>query len=140
MKPHPRQFVASLLAIAYSAIAIAGHGLHALAPCGDVNCAAEKCQVACDCGVAHTLRAVNGQSNRASQWPSLQDPSNDSQHDPHTCAFCTVLAKVKVGHSVATGLQHGDELVAATALAVASSPYTIRDFSNAPRGPPLSIS
>lgn len=128
-----RPLVALLLSLAYGLIAVAGHGLHALAPCGDADCGGS-CDVvatACNCGCPHRAPA----SGKATDGPSC-GPIAGNGHNPHNCAVCTTLAKVKVGHaSHLSSIGFYDLVIAGPpSAAVANNCNELRAYS--PRGPP----
>lgn len=122
------KIVALLLALAYSVIAVAGHGLHALAPCCD-DC--QQAEMACDCMFCQHA----DEQHRPATDPAF-DRTRGCQHNPHTCAVCSVLAKVKVGHGtiahtqLVTGVEQG-------AFATPTiSPRAAVYLAYVPRGPP----
>lgn len=129
-----RQIIASVLVLSYGLVAVGGHGLHALLPCGDPDCVAEATSHACSCGLCHSEPETTG--SEPANDPAFSKP--ESGHNAHTCVVCALLAKVKLGgpdgpmvlelcdHSTAEKCLHSSR-VPATFLLI-----------HAPRGPPVS--
>ncbi len=135
MRPS-RPFVALVLSLAYGLIAVAGHGLHALAPCGDPDC--QQSVEVCQCGCHHAADQAEGADQGEGESAALSIRGvNRGAHHPHNCPFCVLLAKVKVGHS--SLLANAPSLDAVAAGAVSKPIVAIGDKLSAysPRGPPL---
>lgn len=124
--PHIRQFVATLLALAYSVIAIAGYGLHELVPCGDGNCFHEQV-VTCCCGHDHGSPPAGDSDRQALRGP---------QHDPQACAFCALLAKMKMGHADPQAAQLLVQVDEPVLVLTPSAALADELLLHAPRGPP----
>ncbi|QDU54905.1 hypothetical protein [Aeoliella mucimassa] len=130
--PRNRRILSLAFALAYSLIAVAGYGLHALVPCDDPTCG--QAETSCDCffcGLAHEEDTVD------LDLPGGQiGTPKHGAHQPGQCAVCCTLAKIKVGQ---TGL---DAAILTSAVSFGPQPVameaapTAQLLVYAPRGPP----
>jgi hypothetical protein len=125
-----RHITALVLALAYGLVAVAGHGLHALAPCDDPGCQAAA-HAACDC-CSHASAAKQSDLDHQAGFRSV----DASAHNPHTCAVCTLLSKVKVGHSGTASTTLTTKVVQATPSLAFHVVVADHASSHSPRGPP----
>jgi hypothetical protein len=79
----------------YGGIAALGHGLHAVMPCGDQACIAQRSETdeGCCCH-HHTCHAEQSHSHSDSRL-AFRAPG----HDPDECSVCALLAQMKVGRA-----------------------------------------
>ncbi|MCO6046085.1 hypothetical protein NG895_19465 [Aeoliella sp. ICT_H6.2] len=130
-----RQFIASLLVLTYGLVAVGGHGLHALLPCGDPECVTESTTDSCSCVLCHHVPEATPADGADTDGPAFGSPDSGN-HNPNTCVVCALLAKVKVGG--ATGpmvLELCNHSTAEKSL-YTSTPSSTLLLIHAPRGPP----
>ena len=123
-------WIAALLAVSYSLIAVVGYGLHALAPCGDAAC--DDAAHVCSCGFEHDAP----EESTPSHGPAF-DAGGKPGHNPHTCGLCTVLAKVKVGFEVLELTLLTEPVVSESQAFAAARPESPKFYAHSPRGPPM---
>lgn len=132
-----RQIIASVLVLSYGLVAVGGHGLHALLPCGDPDCCvAEASTHTCSCGLCDHSEPQPAAGETDSKGPAFGGPK--SGHDAKTCVVCALLAKVKLGGP--TGpmvLELCHHSTAEKCLHTSTVPATFL-LIRAPRGPPMS--
>lgn len=131
-----RQFIASLLVLSYGLVAVGGHGLHALLPCGDPECVAEATSATCSCGLCHSEPETTPADGTDIQGPAVGTPKTG--HNSQTCVVCALLAKVKLaGPSGPMVLELCHHSTAEKCLTTSTIPATFL-LIHAPRGPPKS--
>lgn len=130
-----RKSTALQLAVLYALFACAGQGLHAVAHLGETCCGDSSEPVACACGDGGCIfeKRAAGQAE-PSEGPSLSGES-PSEHDPHSCGVCQLLAQLKTAH----GGEAQEAVISWTAPLEAAESHSltsvVRQSYNA-RGPP----